>query len=143
MTDSKERGKFEGERVRKDLERLWQSALDGLEDLKEIMVRASTTAKVKLDATFLRRERDRLFQELGEEAYLLIEEGKLEVPPALRDTVDRIHAIVEQLAEEEAALRGEGPGEGEDVDPAADDAPDEAEEASNEAEDESGSGEGA
>ena len=112
MADSKQGGKFEGETVRRDLERLWQSALEGLEDLKEVMVRASTTAKVKLDATFLRRERDRLFQELGEETYLLIEEGRLEVPAALRDTVDRIHAIVEQLAEEEAALRGEGPGEG-------------------------------
>ncbi len=112
MADSKQGGRFEAEKVRSDLERLWQSALEGLEDLKEIMVRASTTAKVKLDATFLRRERDRLFQELGEETYLLIEEGQLEAPAALRDTLDRIHAIVEQLAEEEAALRGEGPGEG-------------------------------
>ena len=92
------------DKMKQQLDRMVKSTVDGLEELKEVLLRASQNAKVKLDATLLRRERDRLYQTLGEQAYLLVEEGSLKAPPALRDTIDRIHALVEQLAQEEAAM---------------------------------------
>lgn len=92
------------DKMKVQLDKMVKSTVDGLEELKEVLLRASQNAKVKLDATLLRRERDRLYQTLGEQAYLLVEEGSLKAPPALRDTIDRIHALVEQLAQEEAAM---------------------------------------
>jgi hypothetical protein len=95
-------GGFDPEQMRRQFGEFWKQTMDQLEDLREAVVKASQTAKGRLDATFLRRERDRLYQQLGEDTYLLIESGKLKPAPALRDTLDRIHAIVEQLAEAEA-----------------------------------------
>ena len=113
MADEKRKGGFDPDRMRGQLNEMWKNAMDGLEDLREVVLKASQNAKVRLDATFLRRERDRLYQQLGEETYALAETGKLKVPAELRDTVDRIHAIVEQVAaadrEAEAAEEaGEG-----------------------------------
>jgi len=107
MSDGEGKSPFDPEKMKGNFDRLMRSTVDGLEELKEVLVRASQEAKTKLDATLLRRERDRLYQQLGELAYLQIEEGKLKAPAGLRDTLDRIHAIVEQLAAEEAA-KGDG-----------------------------------
>lgn len=101
MTDDKRKAGFDRDSMRGQFDRFLKTAMDGLDELRETMLRASQTAKVKLDATFLRRERDRLFQHLGEQVYELIEDGRLKAVPALRDTLDRIHAVTEQLAEEE------------------------------------------
>lgn len=99
MADEKRKSGFDAERMRGQLNEMWKNAMDGLEDLREVVLKASQNAKVRLDATFLRRERDRLYQQLGEECYELVETGSLKVPGELRDTVDRIHAIVEQIAD--------------------------------------------
>ena len=93
--------------MRSQFDKLLKGTMEGLEELKDGVVKASQSAKVKLDATFLRRERDRLYQLLGEEVYELIEQGNLKTPTVLRDTVDRVNSIVEQLATEEARLSGE------------------------------------
>ncbi len=116
MADEKRKGGFDSDRMRGQLNEMWKNAMDGLEDLREVVLKASQNAKVRLDATFLRRERDRLYQQLGEETYALAETGKLKVPAELRDTVDRIHAIVEQVAA--ADREAEEAGEAEDEAPA-------------------------
>jgi hypothetical protein len=43
-------------------------ALSQLDRIRDAVVRSSQIGKIKLDATFLRRERDRLVKQLGEEA---------------------------------------------------------------------------
>lgn len=107
MSEKKPSQGFDAERMRSQFDKLLKSTMEGLEELKDVVVKASQSAKVKLDATFLRRERDRLYQLLGEEVFELIEQGNLKTPTVLRDTVDRVNAIVEQLATEEARLAGE------------------------------------
>ena len=109
MTDPKEKPGIDSEKMKAQLDRMVKSTVDGLEELKEVLVRASQNAKVKLDATFLRREQDRLFQTLGEQVYGLFEDGSLKAVPALRDTLDRIHALVEQLTREEASVAAPPP----------------------------------
>jgi len=104
MADPKDKSAPEADKMKAQLDRLVKSTVEGLDELKEVLVRASQNAKVKLDATLLRRERDRLLQTLGDQTYELIEDGKLTPPPALRDTLDRIHALVEQIASEEASI---------------------------------------
>ncbi len=108
MSSESQRQGFDPEKWKNQLDRLMQTTVEGLEELKDVLLKASQSAKGKLDATLLRRERDRLYQDLGEQTYLLVEEGSLKVPASLRDTIDRIHALVEQLAEEEASAEGAG-----------------------------------
>ncbi len=105
MSDDPRSGGFDPEQMKKQFSDIWKQTVEQLEDIREAVVKASQTARERLDATFLRRERDRLYQQLGEDTFVLIESGKLEPPRALRDLLDRIHVIGQQLdeAEKEAA----------------------------------------
>ncbi|MDF1561997.1 MAG: hypothetical protein P1V51_03085 [Deltaproteobacteria bacterium] len=120
MSESENGGSKGGagpDKMKQQLDRMVKTTVEGLEELKEVLLRASQNAKVKLDATLLRRERDRLYQTLGEQTYHLVEDGTLKAPGALRDTIDRIHALVEQLAAEEASMdEGEGGPDDEETD---------------------------
>ncbi|MFW5878368.1 MAG: hypothetical protein ACOCVR_00980 [Myxococcota bacterium] len=100
MSDTKGGG-FDPEQMKRQFGDIWKQTMEQLEDLRDVVVKASQTARTRLDATFLRRERDRLYQQLGEDTFVLIETGKLKAPPALRDLLDRIHAIGQQLDEAE------------------------------------------
>jgi len=64
-----------------------------LERLRHALVRSSQIGKLKLDATFLRRERDGVVQELGEAALRLMRVAKLPIPDELRGLYDEANAL--------------------------------------------------
>jgi hypothetical protein len=64
-----------------------------LERLRHALVRTSQIGKLKLDATFLRRERDGVVQELGEAALRLMRVGKLPIPDELKGLYDEASAL--------------------------------------------------
>ncbi len=100
-------GGFDPDQMRKQFREYWTQTLDKLEDIREVVFRASYMARERLDATFLRRERDRLFQQLGEDAYHLFERGRIRAEPALREILERIQVVIEELSE--AEKEGEEP----------------------------------
>jgi hypothetical protein len=67
--------------------------------LRNVLVRSSQVAKLKLDATFLRRERDNLLMKLGEAALTLLNSGELEQHPALATLLGDARALEEKLDE--------------------------------------------
>jgi len=68
-----------------------------LERLRHALVRSSQIGKLKLDATFLRRERDGVVQELGEAALRLMRAGTLAVPAELRGLYEEASALDEKI----------------------------------------------
>ena len=68
-------------------------ALTQLDRIRDAVVRSSQIGKIKLDATFLRRERDRLVKELGEEALNLMLTERLKVPEELGHLVAEIQVV--------------------------------------------------
>ena len=74
-----------------------------LDRLRDALVRTSQIGKLKLDAVFLRRERDRLIQRLGEAALTLVETGDIAEHPGLADALVDIRALDQKLNE---TLRG-------------------------------------
>jgi hypothetical protein len=69
----------------------------GLGRLRHVLVRSSQIGKLKLDATFLRRERDGVVQELGEAALRLMREGALPIPEALKGLYDEATALDDKI----------------------------------------------
>jgi hypothetical protein len=63
------------------------------------VVRSSQVAKLKLDATFLRRERDGLLRKLGEAALTLLNSGDLAEHPALGALLADARKLEERLEE--------------------------------------------
>jgi hypothetical protein len=64
-----------------------------LERLRHVLVRSSQIGKLKLDATFLRRERDSVVHELGEAAIRLMRVAKLAIPEELRGLYEEANAL--------------------------------------------------
>ncbi len=68
-------------------------ALAQLERVRDAVVRSSQIGKIKLDATFLRRERDRLVKQLGEEVLNLMLADRLSIPQELEKLVRDIQTV--------------------------------------------------
>lgn len=90
--------------LRRELNALWRSTVEQFDELKDAIVRSSSAGKAKLDATLLRRERDRRLAEVGEAMIRLADEGKLELPDELAETVERIRALEKEIREQEAEV---------------------------------------
>jgi hypothetical protein len=68
-------------------------ALGQLDRIRDAVVRSSQIGKIKLDATFLRRDRDRLIRQLGEEALNLMLTDRLTVPEELAPLLREIQSL--------------------------------------------------
>lgn len=93
--------------LRRQLETLWRVAKDGLDSMREVVVRSSQSGRLRLDVALLQRERQQLLVELGERACRFIGRGGGPVPEAMRDLFDRIQDIDNRLAAD-ASRQGEG-----------------------------------
>ena len=49
-----------------DLSSLWQSALGQIDEIRDVIVKGSHAGKAKLDAQLLKRQRDKVLQQIGE-----------------------------------------------------------------------------
>lgn len=90
--------------VRRQLGSLFGRAIEALGEVRSAVVRTSQVGKIKLDATFLRRERDRLFARLGEEVFDLVEAGTLTLPEEPAGLVEQIREVERRLEEQEAEI---------------------------------------
>lgn len=96
--------KFDPESLQQGIESFLGKAADVISRGREEILKQSKIGKVKLfDLMQLRRERARLVQRLGEEAYRGMQAGKLEKDD-LKRTYQRIVEMDEQIAKKEAEI---------------------------------------
>lgn len=93
--------KPEGAELRKELNQLWQSTIDQFDEIKNAIVRSSPAGKARLDAQFLKRQRERLLTKLGEDVLASVARGELTLPTACDETARRVHELETQIAAEE------------------------------------------
>ena len=76
-----------------------------LDTFRDAVIRTAQIGKHKLEATFLRRERDQLVLRLGEAAYQLLQLGDLPLHPRLTDALRALQSLDEKLAAEEREVQ--------------------------------------
>lgn len=90
--------------VKRELSSLWQSALGQIDEIRDVIVRGSQAGKAKLDAQLLKRQRDKLLQQIGE---LVMEDHRrgVALPPGCEEHASKLAELDQQLheAEQEAA----------------------------------------
>ena len=76
---------------------LFGRTLGQIDRVREAVVRSSQIGKIKLDATFRRRDRDQLVLRLGEEALNLMLTDRLAIPEELSALVKEIEGLERRI----------------------------------------------
>ncbi len=97
-------GKREDPDLRKELNQLWRTTLDQFDEIKNAIVRSSSAGKAKLDATFLRRQRERLLIELGSKVLEAADKGDLRLPDRVQNIATRVRELEAQIEEQEGEV---------------------------------------
>ncbi len=90
--------------LREQLNELWKTTVDQFDEIKEVVVHNSMVGRKKLDAAFLKRQRDKLFQDLGELVFAAALKGALPLSPEAQRVVERIQDLLVRLRAEEAEI---------------------------------------
>jgi hypothetical protein len=72
---------------------MWKMASDGLDTLREVVVRSSQTGRLRVDLALLAREKQQLLARMGGELVRLLDEGAIEVPDGLKRIWERIKDV--------------------------------------------------
>jgi len=78
---------------------LWKQAIDQLEDVKNVVMRAQD--RIETDIHKLRLERDNLLKKLGEQTYKLANQGKVPMPGVVKQTVERLNEVIDNMVEKQ------------------------------------------
>jgi len=90
--------------LRDHLNDMWKTTVDQFDEIKDIIVRHSHIGRKRLDTAFLKRQRDRFFQDLGEAVFNQAEAGSLTLHAEGNRTVERIREALKQIELEEAEI---------------------------------------
>jgi hypothetical protein len=96
--------KGSGKDVRSELNSLWKSTIDQFDELKNVVVRGSNAGKAKLDSTFLKRQRDKLLAEIGEELLAYAEGGGFDLPEGVAKKAERLTTLEDEISEAESQV---------------------------------------
>ncbi len=107
----------EAEETKRQITSFLARAAEALDEVKNVVVRSSQIGKIKIDSTFVRRDRDQLARDLGLRLLELVAQGTLELPEELVPLAAKIREYESELKEQEreiAEVEAESrPGEGE------------------------------
>jgi hypothetical protein len=90
--------------LRDHLNDMWKTTVDQFDEIKDIIVRHSHIGRKRLDTAFLKRQRDRFFQDLGEAVFNQVEAGTLAVNAEGNRMVERIREALKAIEVEEAEI---------------------------------------
>ncbi|MGZ3443810.1 MAG: hypothetical protein ACXVDD_30030, partial [Polyangia bacterium] len=79
--------------LRRQFGTMWKMASDGLDTLREVVVRSSQTGRLRVDLALLAREKQQLLARMGGELVRLLDEGAIEVPDGLKRIWERIKDV--------------------------------------------------
>lgn len=96
--------KGRGPDLRKELNSLWKSTIDQFDELKDVVVRSSNAGKAKLDATFLKRQRDKLLAEIGERLLEVATESGTPLPEDVEKKVQRLEELKAEIEDNEGEV---------------------------------------
>ncbi len=78
---------------KRQLGTVWRMASEGIDSLREVVVRSSEEGRLRVDLALYQRERRDLLSELGHAVVGLIDAGRLAVPDELMELVGRLRQV--------------------------------------------------
>ncbi|MEM6731859.1 MAG: hypothetical protein AAF658_09895 [Myxococcota bacterium] len=87
------------EEFRKEVNKLWSSTIDQLEEIKDTVLR--TNDRVEAEIQRLRLERDKLLRRLGEQTLKLANQQTVPLPSTVKRTIEQLNEVLETLTSAE------------------------------------------
>lgn len=82
----------------------WDEAKAQLSDLREAVEKNAKMAQLKLEASFLNRERDVALRDFGETVWNQVMRGRLQLPPQLTPAVQKMIDVEKRLQKQAAEI---------------------------------------
>jgi hypothetical protein len=98
-----EKKNFDYDELKSQLETIWNKTLVTLNKGKEEVIRLSKMGKIKLDMQMMERDKNSIFQKMGEETYKGLKTGTLN-KNAFKKYVEKIEKIDTKIAESQEKL---------------------------------------
>jgi len=82
----------------------WDEAKEQLSSLREAVERNAQMAKIKLESSFLNRERDLGLRDFGEAVWNQVMKGRLQLPPQLAGALQKMIDVEKKLQKQAAEI---------------------------------------
>jgi len=82
----------------------WDEAREQLETLREAVERNAQMAQIKLESSFLYRERDQALRDFGESVWNQVLKGRLQLPPQLSAALQKMIDVEKKLQKQASEI---------------------------------------
>ena len=88
----------------KQIQQAWDAAQAQLTELREQVERTAQLAQVKVSQSFLERDLDRAYRDLGEAVWAQVSKGRLQLPKELGTVLKALEVVTKKIQEQNASI---------------------------------------
>jgi hypothetical protein len=88
----------------KQIQEAWDAAQDQLAQLRDQVEMTTKLAQAKVTSSFLERDLDRAYRDLGEAVWAQISKGKLQLPSTLTSVLKALEVVTKKIQQQNASI---------------------------------------
>ena len=88
----------------KQIQEAWDAAQEQLAQLRDQVERTATIAQAKVTQSFLERDLDRAYRDLGEAVWAQVSKGRLQLPNNLSAVLKALESVTKKIQEQNASI---------------------------------------
>lgn len=93
-----------GSDVMKQMANAWEEAQGQLKDLRKQAEKMTALAQAKVQSSFLERDLDRAYRDLGEAVWAQVSRGALTLPKGMAAVLKALEAVTKRIQEQNASI---------------------------------------
>jgi hypothetical protein len=88
----------------KQIQEAWDNAQDQLAQLRDQVEMTTKLAQAKVTSSFLERDLDRAYRDLGESVWAQVSKGRLQLPKDLSSVLKALEVVTKKIQEQNASI---------------------------------------
>jgi len=88
----------------KQIQEAWDNAQNQLAQLRDQVEMTTKLASAKVTSSFLERDLDRAYRDLGEAVWAQVSKGKLQLPSSLTSVLKALDVVTKKIQEQNASI---------------------------------------
>jgi hypothetical protein len=88
----------------KQIQEAWDNAQDQLAQLRDQVEMTTKLAQAKVTSSFLERDLDRAYRDLGESVWAQVSKGRLQLPKELSSVLKALEVVTKKIQEQNASI---------------------------------------